>query len=453
MVFLDNTGVAETIRINAAPDVTIRGVRVSGLNYGIRVENAPNVLVSGVHVKNARKAAVYIRGAASSVTIESTLIEATQPNMMDMDAGEGIDIDGGGDLTVSHSALFENRNHGMLITGAGTKLDLVDTLIENTQPSAKDDSDGYGIYVEEGAFASLTSNAIVGNRKGGASFQDGGTSGMLTENLIERTTPQVSSGKLGVGIDAVDGAFVNATRNAVLHNSSSGIRLNAPGSILQTTQNLVAYTVPSMTARSGVGLEAEDNAQGFLSGDVYYQNHILGILVFNASAVTATGLLVEQTQPLPGSNQDGAGILSLLSSSTSIFKSCAIRDNFVTAIAVAASRAIIEDSIFSGTKEGSFADEEGGIHSDYGDGLTAALTATVTVKRTIMERVARAGILFDESSGVITSCESRENGFGVVIQRMPRPDFIPEQSSVHTNSKSNYVSDGELTVPSAVPGG
>jgi nitrous oxidase accessory protein NosD len=453
MVHLNNTGVGATIFINGAPDVTVRGVRISGEDYGIGLESAASARVEGVHIKSARKAAVFVRGASTSLTIESTLIEETQPNASTQDGGEAIDIGGGGSLSVSDSALVGNRNHGVLILDAGTKAGLTDVLVEDTLPSAKDDTDGYGLYIGEGATVSLTSSAVVGNRKGGVTVQDKGTSGLLVENLIERTTPQVSSGKLGVGVDAVDGALVTATRNAILDNTSAGVRVIGPGSILQSLENWAAFNKPSITPRTGVGFEIQEGAQAFLIGDIIYQNHIVGIFVFNFSAVHATGVLVEQTQPLPGSNHDGAGALTLLTSTPSIYKSCAFVDNFVAALAFGGSQGIVKDSLLSGTKAGSFADDEGGVHTDYGDGLTVGFTSTVTAERTIMERAARAGILFDQSGGAVTSCESRENGFGVVIQRMPRPDFNPEQSSVHSNSKSNIVSDGDLSVPSAVPGG
>jgi nitrous oxidase accessory protein NosD len=451
MVHLDSAGGAGTVYINAASNVTIRGVRVSGASYGIRISSAAGATIEGVHIVSAHNAGVVVRGATSKVTLSASLIEATLPNVNNLDAGYGIDIADGGDIAVSDSAIFKNHERGVLVSDAGTHMDLTNTLIEGTLPSAADQENGYGIYVNDGASAKLVANAIVANRKGGAAFEKAGTAGEVIGNIIERTAPQESTGKLGVGLDADGGAFVTATRNAIVHNHSGGVRGIGPGTILQTTQNWVAFTEPSMTDRSGVGFEIQEGAQAYLVGDVIYQNHVVGMFGFKASSIQATGLVVQGTQPLPGSNQDGAGALMLLGTAPAVFKSCAVIDNFVSGIAFGWTSGFIQDSLISSIKAGSFEDDVGMIHTDFGDGVAVAFMAVVSVERTIAEHIERAGILFDQSSGLIGSCESRENGFGVVIQRMPRPDFDPEQSSVHTNTVKNYVSDGELSIPSAFP--
>jgi hypothetical protein len=128
-------------------------------------------------------------------------------------------------------------------------------------------------------------------------------------------------------------------------------------------------------------------------------------------------------------------------------------DNTVAAVGVAFSQATISESFLAGTRAGSFLDDNGDLHEDFGDGLTAALSADGTIERTIIERVARAGILFDQSSGAINSCESRENKYGVVLQGMPHPDFDVALSSLRDNQAEDFLSDGDLAIPSEAPGG
>jgi hypothetical protein len=195
-----------------------------------------------------------------------------------------------------------------------------------------------------------------------------------------------------------------------------------------------------------------DGAQGTFVGSTFYRNHSAGVMVYSGGPkAELTNVLIEQTQPSSNSGKDGAGIVVfLIPDGLLTVKSSAIIDNVVTGIGVALAQAVITDSLIAGTSEGSFIDDNGAPHSNYGDGIVSAYNSTTTVERTIVERVARAGIVFDQSAGSISSCEARENKYGVVIQREPRPVFSEDENSLRENKEKNYISDGDLSIPSGI---
>lgn len=440
------------ISINGTVGVVLRRLHVVGAGgVGIFAGNGAEVTVDSVHVSNATSFGIRAYGAA--VTVTNSFIDDTQP--FSQDAGEwstgmGVLVDVGGVVHLTDSAVTRSHSVGIWALDAGSQLTAVDVLVEGTLSDVLNGYGGAGIQIQSGASVSMKWSAASGNQHSGVLAFSPGANVEIVESALVGNQPQTVDGRLGCGVNVQQGGHAVVTRNAILENTYNGMLAYSEGetSILESRGNLIAKTKFPDESRFGIGAVVQASSEGTFEDDVFFENSSAGFFLYSAPATAALSrVLIEGTLTSPGSGQDGGGVLAFLSGPISM-QSCAIVDNHVGAVGIVFASGSVSDSLLSGTKSGSILDDMGELHEDFGDGLIAGYSDSVSIERTVVERNARAGIFHADAGGVIQSCEIRGNAYGLVLQSGADPEIVQSSLAFWGNTTADFVEDGDLKVPS-----
>ncbi len=208
----------------AVSDTIVRdiGTTPSGsLGIGITISRGARIDATRVHVFRARTLGVLAIDAGSVIHIDSSAIRETQPDDHD-EHGMGLDVENGATLTASRSAIVGSRQTGVVVAGIGSRMQLDDCLVGDTQ-SESHGSFGHGALAYLGA--SFVARRVVfdRNREAGVMAFHAGTAVDLTDVFVTSTAPSAQG--LGGGVFAFGAASVRASRLAV--QTSAGAALAA----------------------------------------------------------------------------------------------------------------------------------------------------------------------------------------------------------------------------------
>ena len=291
----------------------------------------------------------------------------------------------------------------------------------------------------QGAEIVVVGSAIVGNQYAGVEVDDAKTTASVDTSLFEGNLRSEPSTVGGYGLVATLGASASMLRSALLDNETGGI-----------ITDLATLDIELSLQRGGIGLLAISGGGVELKNDAFVENQ-LGALyfVFGPSKVDAFETLVEATQPDPMEGF-GAGLIAGGPQTISL-DSCAISSTHVAGMLIADHAKLdVTGSLVTGTKSGSFVLVTGDPPQQAGDGLVVTQKAQADVTATRFESCARVGVLFDSSSGSVTSSLSTANQFGLVVDGSPTP-MVDTETSLDGNSMGAEVDDSSLPVPNVPP--
>ncbi len=293
------------------PAIGLEGVTVTGGRYaGTWLEHAA-VSLRASDLRGNTLAGIVAVGA--TVTLDDVGIYDSQPDRTGA-FGRGIDAESGTSLTATRSTVQYNTEIGVFAGSAGTVIELVDTDILDTS-SSPDGSLGRGIEVEEGAALTATGCTIQGNATAGVLAGGATTTVDLVDTEILDTQPS-STGTLGDGLTAQDGAAVTATGCVVQGNTEGGVAARGVGTVVDLVDTEILDTSPLANGTLGRGIEVEDGAALTATGCTIQGNADVGVAATGAattvdlqdSAVldTSTNLAGEGGYGLQA--DDGAGL-------------------------------------------------------------------------------------------------------------------------------------------------
>jgi len=192
----------------------------------------------------------------------------------------------------------------------GTTVTATGLIVANTQPRASDQTIGAGIQIAEGASLILTGATLRNNHAVGLAAVGVGTTVAATGLLIEDSQPQASDLTSGRGIQVSGGAALTLTGATLRNNHELGLLAISAGTTISATGLLVENTQPQASDQmAGKGIGVQGGAALFLTGATLRNNHEVGLLAISAgTTVEATGLLVADTQPQAGDQTHGWGI-------------------------------------------------------------------------------------------------------------------------------------------------
>jgi hypothetical protein len=230
----DNQGIGVSLfGSNATIDATVlrstRPVRAGLLGRGIAVSEGEGgqrstLTVRGSVVDRNHEAGIAIEG--SDVTVETTTIRDTAPIMgseppLDV---RGVVVQPGGftsapgTLVLRQSLVDNNLGAGIFIGTSTAELESV--LIRDSQPQPPAEEAGMGVYLRDGAAASIRLSAIENSRVAGIAIV---ASEATVEHTAVRNTQAAASGLFGDGI-------------AVLSHQTSIAKATLVGMLVQSNQ-------------------------------------------------------------------------------------------------------------------------------------------------------------------------------------------------------------------------
>lgn len=371
LVSLDGTAGDELPAIEVAggrgsPEATIVGLTVTGGTYsGVWVERA-TVSLSATDIRASALVGIVVFGA--TVTLDDVGVYDTAPDE-NGDYGRGIDVEDGATLTATGCRVESNTDHGVFVTGAGTTVALVDSLVVDTAPRS-DGSNGRGIEVSDGAALSATGCTLQGNREVGVLVGGVGTRVDLTDTAIVDTLPGHSGS--GKGISVVDTAIFRATGCSVERNVGMGVHASDVGTDVQLTACSILDTLPDAEGVGGDGIWVQAGASLAGAGCTVRGNTESGVAAFDVgTTVSLEDTEVSDTLPSPDGNF-GRGI-DVEDGATLSATGCTVVGNTEAGVLAggAGTTITLSDTVVSGTLPQPSGAGGGGVLAGSGASFTA----------------------------------------------------------------------------------
>lgn len=265
-----------------------RGVGVAA--QGSRVELRRVVL-------DHNHAAGALATLGAQLVLEDVVITNTQPQREDEYFGRGIHASGAATVTLTRGVMDHNFDVGVLAFDPGSSLVLEDVSITNTQAQRSDMTSGRGLDLSNLASAVLTRVLFDGNHSVAVVAFDSGTRAELEDVTIRNTQPRPADRSVGRGLSVQAGARVELTRGLFEFNHEAAIVAVDPGTVAVLAHVTVRDTratpcspvelIPTCDGFLGSGvaiLEAEVTLEDFLiSGSALAGLQIIEVDTFKAA--------------------------------------------------------------------------------------------------------------------------------------------------------------------------
>jgi hypothetical protein len=362
---------------------------------GLIVGQRAQLDVSGTVVRSNRTVGVLSRDLGTVLTLTGSLVRDTLPQENNNGFGMGVEVAAGVTATLTGNAIIGNRAVGVLTEGSGADLTAASNLVEGTLPYEPDQGWGIGLQVSLQARGTLRGNAVIGNRTAGINVNGAYTSAAVEDNLVEGTLPRAADGELGEGVEVSMGALATLSRNAILGNRSVAVVANGPHSELRMEANLVAGTLPQESdGSSGRGVQVDQGAFAQLARDVIFDNRDTGIWAGGAAA----GLVVDQTL-VEGTQlgEDGEWGIGLKAAGIARLelRGLAVLGSRRTGVSIGNTRDFrFENSLVEGTRARPGAPD--------GVGVVLAASATGTLSGSVVRGNRTAGVFVQDAGTSVT---------------------------------------------------
>jgi parallel beta-helix repeat protein len=320
------------------PVIQIDGTKAGSGVVGLDVTStAAGSTLKGLAVTDFSGGGVLVNGA-SNVLIASDdigLVKLSTGVVVHANSGFGVELEGGAKHdTISGDVVSGQKGNGVVITGAGTNNNAVQSSKIGTDPTGASRVDengaslantGYGVFVSGGASGNtVTGDLISNNSSYGVAISGAGTTCNVVEGSFIGTDASglhslpnewgvyVTGGSTGNTI----GGTATVDRNLISGNSWTGVELNGSG----TTGNLVtgnwigtSSTGNAALANAGAGVAISQGASvNTVSSNVISGNSLAGVWVGSSSNNTVAGNTIglAQNGAQVVANGDGVDLLA-----------------------------------------------------------------------------------------------------------------------------------------------
>lgn len=392
----------------------VTGTRASSTrSFGraLAVLDGAVVTADALAFQGNRDIAISLDGAGASLNATRLLVADTIERLTDGTFGRAIDVRGGATLTLSSALLLSNREVALSAAGTGSVVEANDLLIADTRPRARDSAAGRAVEVDDGATVRLRQVLMRGHREGALVGSGAGTRVELLRVVAQDTLTSLATGDGGYGITISGGASLDAASLLLLRNRSTGLLLSGARTTALVRDAVVASTLAE-AAQGGDGIAVESGALADLRRTLVTNNQEAGLFAsgtgtrveFESLAVTATR----------SNNADGrAGVgLWMQDGATLLGGPLLLASNRFAALYAtdASTRVTLSDSLVVDTLP-QLRDGRGGM------GLFVEQGASVTMQRAAFNHNAEVGLLVSDASttasladAVITQTQPRDTG-------------------------------------------
>ncbi len=287
---------------------------------GIFAMNGASLVLHGARLSGNRAAGLVATGAGTAVKATRLAVDGTLPRASDGMFGLGLRIDEGATISMRDIRLSENRTSGLFARGANTTVGATVLVVDHTQPQAKDGEAGHGATFALGVTVTLSDVRLSNNHERGLVVLSAGTRVTAKRLLVDGTRSRPTSKDFGWGVSVTGGAALKLTDARLLENRDCGFVAGGANTEFKATGLLVDGTLPNEDSDGrGCGSEATDGAAVQLENARFTANHTAGIRATGAqTTVKATGLLIDGTLPRASDQQLGLGVFAELAASVSL---------------------------------------------------------------------------------------------------------------------------------------
>ncbi len=253
---------------------------------------------------------LYVFDAASKVDATGLLIDGTLPRQSDKEDGRGVSVQLGATVVLKDTRLSGNHEVGLFVSDTGTTVESLRLIVDNTQSEETNEKLGTGAAAQSGALLKLRATRLSGNRYLGLLAAMAGTVVDADGLLVDGTLPRQSDGQDGRGVSAQLGAQVVLHNTRLSGNHEAGLFASDPGTKVESSGLLVDATQPQQSdGDSGVGVVVSGGAAVTLVGGRLSGNHKAGLFAYGKGArAKATGLVVDGTLSREIDGEYGTGV-------------------------------------------------------------------------------------------------------------------------------------------------
>jgi hypothetical protein len=174
-----------------------------GINVQTDGGQRANVTLRGSLIEGNHDVGVYVAG--SDALIEATAIRDTMARASDRTSGHGLELrdEAGQRATVTLRASVVERCRYVGVVASGSDLTIEATVVRDTLPQDSDNALGRGIAIQDhdGERAVLMLRASVMERNLETGVFVAGSDATIEGVIVRETSPQMSDGQFGFGID------------------------------------------------------------------------------------------------------------------------------------------------------------------------------------------------------------------------------------------------------------
>lgn len=406
--------------------------------------------VAGVRVANA--SALPTNPGGPKLTATHLLVDGSQPHEKTGLAGLGIEVSHRGKADLEDVRLSGNRVIALSVDGTGTQVNAQHVLLDATQPEKASATAGVGAYAFSAAKLALRDARVTGQHAFGVVSADRAELDLL-RTVIAETQSQASDQQGGVGIGAYTGSHVKARDVRVTANRAAGVLLVDAGTTLDAARVLVDSTREQKSDLGfGNSLALQSGAAVKLRSSRLLTGRMAGLQA-NAAKVDMAGVAVLDTQSMVSSGSMGCG-LWVFNGSQAQVTSCLVRATRGAGIAINASASTIANSAIVNVDWGSIFQLVAAGATSVGelttlaDGIIVASGSAVRVEQSVVAQVRRAGVLAESSpdTQLAHNIVAATGGlFGLVLQHAT--GAVDQLNLVFGATTQNRATDAGLSVP------
>ncbi len=282
LVTVDRTGGGDVPGIEVSgsrkpPSIGIEGLTVIGSEYsGLWLQRA---VVSVTRTDLHDNSIVGVVATEAEVTLDDVGVYGSKPDRHG-DFGQGIQAVDASTLTVTGSTLQGNSDTGVVTSGTGATVDLVDTAILDTLPLS-DGTGGVGLWAEYGAAITATRCTVQGNSDAGVMALDAGTTVDIVDSRVLDTLP-LPDGTAEGGVVVRYGAALALTGSTIERSTMVGLYVSSAGTTVDVVDSQILDATLEGTGLFGRGIEVNDGAALTLTACTIRGNPDTGIYATGA---------------------------------------------------------------------------------------------------------------------------------------------------------------------------
>jgi hypothetical protein len=369
--------------------------------------------------------------------------------------GRGLDCEGGAEVVIERAFIEHNREIGVFAGQSETKLTMRDIVIQGTQSQESDLRFGRGLHCDEEADVVIERGVIDSNREVGVSALGPGTRLTMTDIFVGNTQSQESDLIGGRGLNCQNGAEITVERGFFDHNHEMGVAAFQQGTTLMMKDIVVQDTQSQDKSLGfGRGLSCEKGAEVVVERAVFDRNREAGVAALEpGTKLMMTDVIIQDTQSRGNNDEYGVGAAITLQASLTVNRSL-FRFNRVAALLLLQSAsASLSSCSFQDTISGNFTpvDEQDqpldAPIKGVGDGLIVLSGSSVSGSDLLFSGMNRAGLLFVDSTGTLTTTTSTKNQYGMVLRGSSQPTY--DETCSFEGNETPILPDGDLPVPNA----
>ena len=376
-------------------------------------------------IQNNQGYGVTATGAGTRLELEDSVVAFNGCDSCTL-AGGGLEIQDGAKSTVTACRLHGNSLQGGHVIGDGSRLQVDASLVSRTMPVAQNDSGpgyGPGLVAQEGASAIVSKSLVVGNTALGVGAFGSSAIVQLESSVVRGTEPAADAGLgygAGLGVGAFEGGEATLVRCLVQDSVMAGVGALEPGSHMGMQACIVRDSRTS-NQLFGMGAVAAGGAGLEANGCLFEDNRSDGVAVFkNGSNAVLSDSIIRATQS-DEKGQSGDG-LSVSGESAASVTRCLVVGNSTAGVRVSGqdSKMQLHDSLVAGTKSaGMWVGADGSREFQlYGDGAVVSDGASLETWSSVFAHNDRAGLYFAKASGYLEGCLVAGNdSFGLAMEK------------------------------------